>query len=99
MAKQEIKPRKKLSECANGWELRWQAYNKGDGKSNSNFQSTYVSKNHVKHHNGRGINYTLSRSSEVIYKYVYTYDDKMIGYDSNEDDRNHRIALTGVFEW
>src|SRR5699024_10576098 len=37
MSDQEIKPKKKLSECLNGWELQWQAYNKGDGKSPNNF--------------------------------------------------------------
>ncbi|MDY0395443.1 hypothetical protein RWE15_14580 [Virgibacillus halophilus] len=95
-ASQVVKPAKTLSECRNGWILQWQRYAKGSGRVDSNYQTTLIPKN-LK---GRGVRVLLAdRWGPVVYKYLYVYDDRMEGHNSNSTGDNHNQALTEVLEW
>lgn len=96
---QIVTPSKSLSECSHGWELRWQAYDRGDGAKNHNYQYTYIPKTHYIHNDGAGFRCTLARGNAVVYKYVYVSNYSIEGHDNNRDGDNDKLSLTGVFEW
>lgn len=96
-----IIPSKKITDCMTGWILRWQAYNQNDGSVvNSDFHYTHIPKIHVLNNMGSGVRMVMGRGGVgVISKYVYIYDDRIVGYDSNNTGDNHNLVLTGVFEY
>src|SRR5690606_16870910 len=86
-----IFPSKKITDCMTGWVLRWQAYNRSEGATaRSDFNYTHIPKTHVINTNGAGVRCVLSRGGiGVIGKYVYIYDDRIVGHDSNNQGENH----------
>jgi len=99
-ADQTTTPTKKLSECANGWLLRWQGYTTGEGLTTNFYQYSYIPKIHSRHDPGRPIRFVLAQTNGMtVYKYVFTHDDRLIGHDTNGDGDNSNIALSGIFEW
>lgn len=96
-----IYPMLPITQCKTGWILRWQAYNRGDGTVvNSDFHYVQIPKIHVINNNGAGVRFVLARGGVgTIGKYVYVYDDRIVGHDSNNTGDNHNLVLTGVFEY
>src|SRR5699024_466301 len=99
MPDHEIKPSKKLSECANGWILQWQTYVVGEGAKKSNLQFTFIPKITLKIGEGIGHKSTLSRRDYFITKYYYISDNMITGYKDNNTGVNNDLVLTAVFEW
>lgn len=91
-------PDKQLSECANGWILRWQRRT-ASGLANNNYQYTYIPKIHLLTSDG-GLRVILgSTGGTYVFKYIYVNADRITGHETNEEDNNHNIALSGVFEY
>ena len=96
---QTLEPRKKLSECVTGWVLRWQRYTKGEGVNQQQFQYTHVPKSHNQSE-GRGMRIPLHGPGGMdVTKYIYVYDDRIEGFETNDKGDNHNLALTAVFEY
>jgi hypothetical protein len=94
---QTITPSKPLSQCKTGWILRWQKYTKGVGKNDSNFYYTHIPKIHG---NGLGIRLVMPASLDVIItKYIYVYNNRIVGASGNDTGGRDEKALTGVFEY
>ena len=97
---QVVIPSKKLADCPRGWMLRWEGYNPGSGFSNSNYQYVEIPKLHVLHKNSGAMRFTLGwTGGELVFKYVYVFNDRLEGHSSNIDGNNNRIALSGIFEY
>ena len=99
---QTIRPSKRLSDCMTGWILRWQTYTPGTGTSESNFQYTIVPKVHAEFKNGFGMRVPLGATAvnqNVVNKYIYVYNDRIVGHSDNNQYGNQSRALTGVFEF
>jgi hypothetical protein len=98
LSEDTITPSKRLSECANGWLLRWQRRT-ASGLENNNYQYTYIPKIHLLSSNG-GVRVVLgSTGGTYVFKYIYVDANKITGHATNEQDNNHNIALSGVFEY
>ena len=94
---QTVTPSKPLSQCKTGWILRWQKYTKGVGKDDSNFYYTHIPKIHG---NGLGIRLVMPASLDVIItKYIYVYNNRIVGAAGNDTGGRDQKALTGVFEY
>jgi hypothetical protein len=94
---QTVTPSKTLSQCKTGWILRWQKYTMGVGKDDSNFYYTHIPKIHG---NGLGIRLVMPASiSAIITKYIYVYNDRIVGASGNDTGGREEKALTGVFEY
>lgn len=99
-ASQTATPTKKLSKCRNGWIIKWQNYNVGSGTTNSNFEYVFIPKYHALYHNGLGVRVTLGRVGVDVYsKYIYVYDDRIVGHAQNGDGEMRNRAMTEVLEW
>ena len=99
-ASQTIKPSKPLKDCLNGWEIRSQSYTKGEGLNRQQFQYRYIRKTHALYDDGRSVRFVLSNAGgAVMQKFVYIYNDKIEGHDFNTEDDNHKLAISGIFEW
>src|SRR5690625_369786 len=96
---QSITPDKTLNECTNGWLLKWQAYDIGQGIVDHNYQYTIIPKTQGESHGGRGLRCVLARSHETIYKYIYVSHERITGHSFNNDGSNNKLALTEVLEW
>ncbi|MFA8439292.1 phage tail spike protein [Pueribacillus sp. YX66] len=94
---QTIYPLTPLSQCRSGWLIKWQAYEPGQGSLNHNYQyPTFIPKSHIFTHNGAGIKCVLGRGSTVIFKYLYVYDDRIVGHADNGTNPHNRLAMTEV---
>lgn len=97
---QTIRPSKRLSDCTTGWILRFQRYIVGTGIQENNFHYVHIPKTHALFKEGAGIRITLGESTDqTITKYIYVYDDRIVGHASNNQNRSQNRALTGVFEY
>ncbi|MEC1440575.1 DUF859 family phage minor structural protein [Bacillus sonorensis] len=83
-----IYPTKKISDCPNGWVLVWSDYDKPTKTVNDfNFAYTFIHKYHVKVWNGGGVYCPIGTTRTTITnKYLYIYNDKIVGNDDNDDD-------------
>src|SRR5690625_4233352 len=89
----KIYPSKKLSDCNQGWVLRWQNAN-DDGITNSNFNYMYVPKVHLTS-SGTGVKGIMGGiSQKIISKYVYVRDGEIEGHSTNIEEDNTKLALT-----
>lgn len=95
----EVVPSKKLSECLNGWVLLWQRYVPGDGTRNSDFFYSHIHKGFIDGFEGYGMGFLIRRSNDIINKYMYIHDNKMVGQTINNQAPNNNIVLSGVYEW
>lgn len=97
---QTIRPDKKLSECKSGWLLMWQNYNPGSGSTNSNFQYVYIPKTHGITKDGYGVSVWVHSSGSIATrKYIYVYDDRIVGHSINGAGDARQVALTEVRDW
>lgn len=83
---------KKVSECRNGIILHWQGWNNSQLQ---NYEHTYqyIPKHHVINCNGTGCFHVMGYAGGMRgYKYVYVYDDKIVGHAKN----NGSQSLNGV---
>src|SRR5699024_1757879 len=94
-----IRPTKKLSDCTTGWILQWQRYESGEGKLNNNFQHTFIPKQTLNNGEGQGHRTTVSRDDNLIRKYFYVSDDKIVGHARNGEGTDRELALTAVYEF
>lgn len=92
-----ITPSKKLSDCKNGWLL---AFKLAGNSNNYNYQ--HIPKEHVSLTSGtdRGVKCVLgSLGGTIVQKYMYIYDDKIIGHSSNSSTENEKMELFSVAEY
>lgn len=81
-----ITPKKKLSDCPNGWVFVWSDYDAPDGKLNDfHFVYSFVLKEHISEGwNGQGMYHTVPTTEKIVeYKYLYIWDDKIVGHSVN----------------
>lgn len=101
---QIVTPMAKLSDCLNGWLLRWQRYNPGVGLDSSRYFYQPITKGHP---SGKGITTYISAPASdtnnggvpAATKYVYVTDTTITGYDANSVSPGNNWALSGVFGW
>ena len=101
---QVVTPMVKMSDCLNGWLLRWQRYNPGVGLDSSRYFYQPISKLHP---SGKGITTYISAPASATNnggvpaatKYVYVTDTTITGYDANSVSPGDNWALSGVFGW
>src|SRR5690606_29888310 len=97
---QTIRPSKPLSSCMTGWILRFQRYIVGTGTQENNFHYIHIPKTHALFKEGAGIRITLGEDTDqTVTKYIYVYNDRIVGHASNSQNRAQNRALTGVFEY
>ena len=75
-----------VSEQNTGIVLVWSAYE--SGAKDYNFFYQFIPKSHVEQHNGKGINTGIIATETfgtIGSKYVYVYDDRIVGNDYNDD--------------
>lgn len=97
-ANQTINLSQKVSEQKNGIVLMWQAFEDGEPKS-WDFNYTFIPKHHTLVFPAGGVDCWLcnSNGNKVATKYIYVYDDKLVGVAFNADDstkRNSGITTT-----
>jgi hypothetical protein len=88
-----IIPTKKLSECRNGWILRWSDFDTGVGSNEYDFFETYISKNRGVELSSKASLFVIPTSlsttvSSYVNKRLYIYDDKIVGHDDNSATGN-----------
>lgn len=64
--------------------LVWSGYNAGEGVNNTNFVCCFVPKAAVAAFPGLGHSMITYRGSQLIQKYVYIYDDRIVGNSTND---------------
>lgn len=81
----------KLSEQQHGIVLVWQAYDNGSAK-NWHFNYNFIPKWHALNKAGTGVSLWLTNDvgSQVASKYIYVYDNKLVGHDSNSNGETSR---------
>ena len=88
----------KVSSQKNGIVLMWQAFEDGEPKS-WDFNYTFIPKHHTLVFPAGGVDCWLcnSNGNKVATKYIYVYDDKLVGVSGNADGstlRNSGITTT-----
>ena len=73
----------KVSDQLTGIVLCWSEYSSGSAKD-AEFNYSFVPKSHVASHSGKGIGFFLIAESKAAYKYLYIYDDHIVGYSGND---------------
>lgn len=89
-----ISPKVPLSLCKNGWLLKWQAYAPGVGVETHHYQYSIIPKNQI--YNSPGMKFTLSRTNNLVLKYLYVTDTQITGHDDNGTSPNNLLVLTEV---
>lgn len=106
-AGQTTTPSKPLSKCSNGWILQWEVYSETGNPSGTAFQFSYVPKQFVKYHSGKGMVFPVCayNGSNPQVKYLYIDDVKLSGNVNNSPDKdttgngNKMYVLTKVYEY
>lgn len=98
IASQTIKLSQKVSEQKNGIVLVWQAYS-NNAVQTYDFNFTFIPKWQVSVNPSRGVSCFLTDSTAGVIgtKYVYVYDDKIVGNNANSNGatkRNSGITTT-----
>lgn len=98
VASQTIKLSQKVSEQKNGIVLVWQAYS-NNAVQTYDFNFTFIPKWQVSVNPSRGVSCFLTDSTAGVIgtKYVYVYDDKIVGNNANSNGatkRNSGITTT-----
>ena len=100
-ASQTVTLSKKISECQHGICLEWRDY--GNGVANAkDIVYTFIPKAHASRNNGKPLSIVLpvyEQGAAIITKYLYVYDDKLTGYESNSTASNSTmVVLSAVYE-
>jgi len=78
----------------------FQRYIFGTGTQENNFHYIHIPKTHALFKEGAGIRITLGEDTDqTVTKYIYVYNDRIVGHASNSQNRAQNRALTGVFEY
>lgn len=91
-----VVPLKPLADCRNGWILEFKSYTPGQGAENSNFQYSYIPKSN---NLGNGHRLNLARGVNMIEKYIYIHNDRIVGNDVNGTSPNNTLVLSTVYEF
>lgn len=104
-----VTPSKKLSECRTGWMLIWSDYNTDDGTvGNYDFCASFIPK--INPAGGKwtgqawlfdivdGVNTTAATDSRIA-KWLYVYDDKLVGHAVNGQGGRNDVVLRAVIEF
>lgn len=96
---QSATPSKKITDCLNGWKLVWGAYSNG-AFTGTGISESEISKTSVLKYPGAGriipiMNYANANCS----KYVYAYDDHIVGNTKNSDGAAGSVVLIGIYEY
>lgn len=87
---------KKISSLKSGITLIFSKYTGGTVRD-YNFQSYYIPKKTKEVlPSGSGFQIPLYDGENLCYKYLYVYDDKIVGYDENETPPNNLYVLRYV---
>lgn len=93
---QIITPNLTLSNCENGWMLKWSRYTGGAAQDN-NFSYTFIPKHHGSVHSTKGLHQLIGAGDyKVLTKYLYVSDTNIQGNANNSGDG---VVLRGVYEW
>ncbi|EFQ70839.1 hypothetical protein [Enterococcus faecalis] len=97
---QTVTPKKKLSECANGWLLVF-TNAENDASTKTEFQYLFVHKRHVKKYSATGIVFPTANynGTKTGVKYLYITDTNIKGNDLNGNAANKFKILIEIYEW
>lgn len=100
-ANQTIYPEKKIRDCPNEWILVWSDYDPGVGANDYDIVYSFIPKEHVGNFNGSGVHCIVStgRDGTIASKYVYIYNDKIVGNNANQNAPLNDVCLRYVLEW
>ncbi|MYL56207.1 hypothetical protein GLW20_01650 [Virgibacillus halodenitrificans] len=93
-----LKPSKKLNDCANGWILEWSAYTPGTGANDTDYQYTYIPKSASNNHSFRE-QFWRGGANVWVHKYFYVSNDTITGHDTNGKNDNAYYALRSIYEF
>ncbi|WP_270785685.1 hypothetical protein [Enterococcus faecalis] len=97
---QTVTPKKKLSECANGWLLVF-TNAENDASTKTEFQYLFIHKRHVKKYSATGIVFPTAsyNGTKTGVKYLYITDTNIKGNDLNGNAANKFKIMTEIYEW
>ena len=97
---QTVTPKKKLSECANGWLLVF-TNAENDASTKTEFQYLFIHKRHVKKYSATGIVFPTAsyNGAKTGVKYLYITDTNIKGNDLNGNAANKFKIMTEIYEW
>ncbi|EPI39322.1 hypothetical protein [Enterococcus faecalis] len=97
---QTVTPKKKLSECANGWLIVF-SNSENDASTKTEFQYLFVHKRHLKKYSATGIVFPTANynGTKIGVKYLYITDTNIKGNDLNGNAANKFKIMTEIYEW
>ncbi len=111
-ASHTVTPRKKLSDCQNGWVLLWSDYDEDSSVAqDADFVTTVIYKKKPNGDSWDGKTFHCevprfygSNTSDVdterrIMKTLYIYNDKIVGHAINDRDERTDVVLRAVYEF
>ncbi|EGO8907461.1 hypothetical protein D5674_09920 [Enterococcus faecalis] len=99
---QKITPKKKLTDCTNGWLLVWQPYEGSPAAAQPwDYNYSFIPKAHLLHASGNAINCLITNRTQTkqVSKYVYINENEMTGHVANGEAPQNGWVLTKVFEF
>lgn len=105
-----VTPSKKLSECRNGWMLLWSRYDTSSGTAkNDGFCTTMIPKIAPTGTNWAGHSFSVDvvgtyatatpYSDTRFMKWLYVWDDKLVGRNQNDEGGRNAVVLRAVYEF
>lgn len=99
---QTINLQKNILDCRHGICLEWQDWGTDEVLRYKDFVYTFIPRAHAQNNNGKPLSILIpiyEHGSSCITKYVYVYNNKLVGYNGNAQEANDRlVVLTGVYE-
>ena len=93
-------PTKPLSNCNNGWLLKWSDYDPGDGPKNWNWIYSFIPKHGVQYNDNTYIPVAGGmKYDSFMSKALYITDTTIKGDGENDKDGGTDICLREVWEW
>ena len=93
---QIVTPTLTLSNCENGWMLKWSRY-VGSSAQDNDFSYTFIPKHHGSVHSATGLHQLVGAGDyKMLTKYLYVSDTNIQGNANNSGDG---VVLRGVYEW
>jgi hypothetical protein len=93
-----VTPSRKLSECNNGWILAFSDFNAPNTPNDFDWNYVVIHKYHSYAHNGDGVRIEIPTGSPnfTAQKYLYIYDNKIVGHDDNNQNGADDTVLRHV---
>lgn len=99
---QTVNLQKNILDCQHGICLEWQDWGTDNILRYKDFVYTFIPRAHAQNNNGKPLSILIpiyEHGSSCITKYVYVYNNKLVGYNGNAQEANDRmVVLTGVYE-